>query len=623
VKAWIRALCSVPLLVGAAAAQDAPEPSAAQEPVRFGGFLAQVDGLDQPSAVAISPEGEVWVAEAWGHSLSIYDKQGALLQRMSGEVPPNLKLREPRGLAIAPDGTVYLSDGKRVVGFGWNAERKRHDGLRTAITYALVEPLGLCVDSEHLYVADAGLQLVVVFDRRSSKVVGALGGFGSGEGRFRRPVDVAVDEEGCIYVADQGNQRVQRFDKEGKFLGAFGGFGPHAGLFAAPASIEYAAGRVYVADRDNQRIQVFDREGQPLYDWGVHALRPREGKGHLHYPDALALAPDGSFAAVAEGFEDRLQLFGPEDDASRLLRAQSERSSSAHYGGGLAVGARLCVVLEPASACGLALDTSGSEPIEIARFGRAGEKPAQFALPAGVALDAEERAWVCDPGLRRLSVFALARPKEGAIDYDPFLPRFVESLDFDKLDRGEPVAVALDAAGRSYVLEARGEVLVFDPGFASAQARTLPAQAIVSPCAIAVSADGSRLVVADPGAHALHVMESGEHAWKTTVLKAEGREPRPSGVALAPDGSLFVTDEQRHELLQLSPALERVASWGAQGLGRVEFFKPRGVALDAKGQLWVLDLGNHRVQVLSGKGEFVRSFGSRLFTEPTRKAGAK
>ncbi len=633
-KAPIHALLLVPLLAARSFAQDpapAPEsapqeaatPDAPAAPTTFGGFLRQIDGLEQPAALAYSPEGELWVAEAWGRALSIYDEKGALRRRLALEIPPNLKLNEPRGLAIADDGTVYVSDAKRVVGFGWDGERLRHTGLRSAVNYALVEPRGLAVDAQRLYIADAGLHLVLIFERKSSKFVGALGGWGGADGQFRRPVDVAVDEEGRLYVADQGNHRVQRFSAAGEFLGAFGGFGPYAGLFAAPSSVEYAAGRVYVADRDNHRVQVFDRAGKLLYDWGVHAVRPHEGQGHLHYPDALAIASDGRTAALAEGFEDRVQVFGAEDEPSRILRAQSERTSSAHYGGGVAARGRLCVVLEPSAPCALALDTSGGEAVELARFGRLGEKPAQFSLPAGVALAPDERAWICDPGLKRLSIFRLDRPADATLKYDPFLPRFAESLDFAAIDGGEPVAVALDGDGRAWVLESRGEVLVFAPGFREAQARTLPAATVVAPCAIAVRADGSRAVVADPAAHALHVFEAQEHGWKTIPWKAEGRQPRPSGVAFAADGSLFVTDEARDEVVHLSPALERVASWGQRGLGRVEFARPHGVAIDERGQVYVLDLGNHRVQVLTASGEFVQAFGSRLFTDPTRKRSEK
>ena len=585
-------------------AQDTPaEPT--PEPVRYGGFRTQIDGLHQPAAVAISPDDEIWVAEAWGRGLSIYDAQGALVQRMSGEVPPNLKLSEPHGIAISPEGTVYLSDGHRVVGFGWDSERKRHSGMRTAITYALVEPRGLCVDGERLYVADAGLQLVVIFERRSSKVLGAFGGFGGGEGEFSRPVDVAVDEEGRMFVADQGNRRVQRFDKEGKFLGAFGGCG-------APASLKYAAGRLYVTDRDHDCVRVFDREGKPLYDWG---------SGRLHGPEGFALSRDGSFAAVCEGLEDRLQVFGPEDEASRKLQAQSPPAARESFGGGLALHGKLCVVLEPAGPGGLALDTSGSQPLLLARFGQPDAKLGALALPAGVALDEKERAWICDPALRRLVIIALERKPDAPLAPDPALPRFYRSVNFDASDGGEPVAVALDAAGHAYVLEARGEVLVLDPDFDKpAQSHALPAKSIVCPSAIAVSADGARILVADPGAHALHVLQSPEKAWKTMVWKADALEPRPSGVAIAKDGSVFVSDEQRNEVVKLSPALERVASFGAKGAGHAEFSKPHALALDDQGQLWVLDLGNQRVQVLSQQGEFVKSFEARQFGAPAPQA---
>jgi sugar lactone lactonase YvrE len=354
-----------------------------------------------------------------------------------------------------------------------------------------------------------------------------------------------------------------------------------------------------VADRDHDRVRVFDREGKPLYDWG---------SGRLHAPDGFALAPDGSFAVACEGLEDRLQLFGPEDEASRKLQ-QSAGSSPESFGGGIAARGKLCVVLEPAVPCGLALDTSGSAALLLARFGGADTKLAALALPAGVALDEQQRAWICDPVLRRLVIIALDRKADAPLAPDPALPRFFRSVNFDGSDGGEPVAVALDSAGQAYVLEARGGLLVLQPDFdKGAQSHPLPGKSIMSPSGIAVSPDGARILVADPGAHALHVLQAPEKSWKTIVLKADGLEPRPSGVAIAKDGSVFVTDEQRDEVVKLSPALERVASWGKKGAGPLEFSKPRALAIDDQGQLWVLDLGNRRVQVLTQEGAFVRSF---------------
>jgi hypothetical protein len=101
------------------------------------------------------------------------------------------------------------------------------------------------------------------------------GGFGGGQaGRapgsgipgssFSRPTDVAWDKAGNIYVADGigTNNRVAKFDKDGKFIKHWGSTGEANGQFRGVKSIAVAAnGDVYVADAGNKRVQVFDSEG--------------------------------------------------------------------------------------------------------------------------------------------------------------------------------------------------------------------------------------------------------------------------------------------------------------------------------------------------------------------------
>lgn len=104
-----------------------------------------------------------------------------------------------------------------------------------------------------------------------------IGGPGTGERPdFSRPLGAAIDDQGRIYVADTGNDRVCVFDPEGNFLFEFGGRGiakPAPGIMAtwepglmnSPAGIDVDEnGDIYVADFRNDQIQVFDSEGKFL-----------------------------------------------------------------------------------------------------------------------------------------------------------------------------------------------------------------------------------------------------------------------------------------------------------------------------------------------------------------------
>merc|ERR1712113_1277591 len=72
-----------------------------------------------------------------------------------------------------------------------------------------------------------GLQIFDV----NGKVLTTFGSEGTEEGQFKFPRGVAVDEQGFIFVADSGNNRIQIFNPDGTFLRAFGRWGQNDGEF--------------------------------------------------------------------------------------------------------------------------------------------------------------------------------------------------------------------------------------------------------------------------------------------------------------------------------------------------------------------------------------------------------
>jgi len=87
---------------------------------------------------------------------------------------------------------------------------------------------------------------------------------------FNGMADLAVGGNGDVFVADgEGpNTRVAKFTKAGAFITWWGGKGAEPGQFNMPHSIAVdSRDRIYVADRSNNRVQVFDRNGRFLTQW--------------------------------------------------------------------------------------------------------------------------------------------------------------------------------------------------------------------------------------------------------------------------------------------------------------------------------------------------------------------
>jgi YYY domain-containing protein len=91
------------------------------------------------------------------------------------------------------------------------------------------------------------------------------------------------------------------------------------------------------------------------------------------------------------------------------------------------------------------------------------------------------------------------------------------------------------------------------------------------------------------------------------VLRASASELYgPRGIAVAPDGRVWVTDTGNHRVVSYGPLLSDAKIFGQKGGRPGEFSSPNGIAASPGGEIYVADTGNRRIQVLARDGSLRR-----------------
>jgi sugar lactone lactonase YvrE len=79
----------------------------------------------------------------------------------------------------------------------------------------------------------------------------------------------------------------------------------------------------------------------------------------------------------------------------------------------------------------------------------------------------------------------------------------------------------------------------------------------------------------------------------------------PTGVAVGPDGSVYVTDTWNHRVQKFDPHGNLVTRWGRHGSEKGEFIWPEEIAVGPDGSVYVAEIGSSRIQRFDGNGKFI------------------
>ena len=287
--------------------------------LRYLGSFGRQDGLGRPCGIAIGPANVIHVADP-GYGRIARFREDRIFLDSFGEGEGSWfkkvgRVRNPTGIAVDSEGCSWVADvGAQRSELG-NAISKFDKDGRYLLTIGhkgnregeFDRPRSVAFDRDGcLWVVDAYNHRLQKFDAagRFLMVLGHRGSDPAGAGAFEDPSDIAFDERGLVWVTDTFNNRVQILEPDGRFVGQFGKSGTEDGAFLRPRGIAIHHGIAFVTDVVGHRVQAFDRDGCFLASFGS------EGSGDGQFNQPYGVAVLGNELLVADNQNGRIVRLG-------------------------------------------------------------------------------------------------------------------------------------------------------------------------------------------------------------------------------------------------------------------------------------------------------------------------
>jgi len=520
---------------------------------------------------------------------------------------------------------------------GGGANNPVNGGAATNVSLKLGYAAGLAVDpSGNFYIADSDNNLVEKVNTNGIITVVAGGGTNNPvnggaatNASLSYPSGVAVDASGNLYIADYDNNLIEKVSTNGIIMVVAGGGAnyPSAGSAATNASLSYPSGvavdgssNFYIADSGNNLVEKVGANG---------IITTVLGSG-LSEPSDVALDASGNLYIVNNGYNTICRYaggvmttvagngsYGYTGDGKKATNASLENPS------GVAVDASGNFYIADTDNCAIRKVASDGLITTVAQFtarGYWGDGGAAVSAglngPFGVALDSSGNLYIADAendAIREVpvngTITTVAGNRNAGYSGD--------SGAATNASLAYPAGVAVDGSGNLYIADSYNNVIrkvVATNGVITTVVGT--STGLSFPSGLVVDSSGN-LYIADTGNNIIRKLASGV---VTTVVGTSAGLKAPMGLAVDSSGNLYIADTGNNIIRKLaSGVVTTVAGNGAAGYSgdngpatSANLNDPSGVAVDSSGNLYIADTGNYVVRKVNNSGTITTLVGNGL-----------
>ncbi|MFQ5450827.1 MAG: hypothetical protein ACE5E9_09365 [Nitrospinaceae bacterium] len=615
--------------------------------------------LRTPAGLVVDKQGNLYIADRENHVIRKVDTRGIITTvagmgtaGFSGDGGPatQAQFNLPSGVALDSKGNLYIADRSnnriRVVNkkgiittFAGNGKDGYHGDAGPALKATLDKPFGLAIDKkDNLYIADRGNNRIrKVNPNGIITTIAGDGGFffiGDNGPAYRAsiagPTDVALDDQGNLYIADRNNNRIRVVDPQG-MIRTVAGTGQQdyngdselardTNLYLPFGVAVDNQGQVLVIDRSHYRIRRINPKTGKVITVAGNGLKKFAGDGgpaagsNLNFPHGMVTDSKGNLIFSDEGHY-RIREITPDGIIDTI-------AGTGHRGN---VGDGIPAL--KASLYGVSSLTVNSKD-EIFLVSPSGF----ISIIRKIDRKGIIHEFLNTSNPKYLAALKASRSKAVAMKSKIAVMTQFSDITFDGknnlyiADRINHQIRMVDTKGNITNFAGTGESDYFGDGGPAKQAAFRDPQALVADKAgnlfIADTAN-NRIRKIDPNGIVSTIAGNGTHEYS-----GDGGPALEAGIrsmddlALSPSGELYIAGAYTNRIRKITKdgKIVTVAGRGIQGFFgdggpavKAMLKGPSAIAFDAKGNLYISDMGNNRIRKVDTRGIITTLAGSGSF----------